>query len=283
MIAVIGGTGTTGRHVVEGLRERGGDIRCIVRDETRARSVLGDGLQYATGDLADASSIEAACAGCDTLFLVSPHSPVLGQQQSDAIDAAIRAGVKRIVKLAGMMTNPAMAIPAQHKIAEEHLQNSDVTWTIVRPNFFMQNLLNTAPTVASAGKMMMPFPGDIPIGMIDVRDSAEICVEALTGDGYGNQLLEVTGSTVTLEECARVLSAAIERDIPYIRLPLDAAQKFAMDNGAPDWAAEHIGNIVKDIEAGTMSRDTGVVEEKLKRPPRDITGFFADHADNFRN
>lgn len=281
MIVIIGGTGTTGRHVVEGLKKSGAGIRCIVRDQDRAREVLGEGVEYVSGDLGDAASIEAASAGCEAMFLVSPHSPVLGQQQSDAIDAAIRAGVSRIVKIAGMMTNPEMAIPAQHKIAEEHLQASGIAWTIVRPNFFMQNLLNTAGAVVGQGKMMMPFPGDIQIGMVDVRDSAEICVRALTEDGYGEQLLEVTGPLTTLNDCAAALSAALEREIPYIQLPLDAAQKFAMDNGAPDWAADHIGNIVRDIEAGTMSRDTGVVQERLNRSPRNINDFFAEFSGQY--
>lgn len=283
MIAIIGGTGTTGRYVVAGLKESGSDFRCIVRNEESARGTLGDDVAYVTGDISDPATIEAGCAGCESLFLVTPHSPVLGAQQSGAIDAAKRAGVTRIVKLAGMMTNPDMAIPAQHKIAEEYLQASGIDWTIIRPNFFMQNLLNTAPAVVGQGKMMMPFPGDVSIGMIDVRDSADICVAALTEDGYGEQLLEVTGGLVTLNDCAVALSAEIGRDIPYVPLPLEAAQKFAMDNGAPDWAADHIGNIVKDIEAGTMSRDTGVIQEKLNRPPRDIATFFADNAAKFQN
>ena len=58
--------------------------------------------------------------------------------------------------------------------------------------------------------------------------------------------------------------------------------KMAADNGAPVWAVEHIGNIAIDIEARTMSRDTGTVAEILGRPARTIAGFFDDHAAQFR-
>lgn len=282
MIALIGGTGTTGKYVVEELKAQEADFRCIVRDEGRARETLGADVTLVTGDISDAATVEAGCAGCDTLFLLSPHNPALGQQQSDAIDAAKRAGVTRIVKLAGMMTNPDMRIPAQHGIAERHLENSGTAWTIIRPNFFMQNLLNTAPAVIGQGKMLMPFPGDVPIGMIDARDSAAVCARALTTDDYGEKLLEITGALVTLNECAAALSGVLGADIPFVQVPLEVAQKMAVDNGAPDWAAEHIGNIVRDIEDGTMSRDTGSVAEVLGRPARTVGEFFADHAGVFR-
>lgn len=282
MIALIGATGTTGKYVVQELARKGVEFRCIVRDEDRARQALGGDIVMVTGDISDPATVESGCAGCDTLFLLSPHNPALGQQQSDAIDAAKRAGVTRIVKLAGMMTNPDMRIPAQHGIAERYLQESGTAWTIVRPNFFMQNLLNTAGAVKGQGKMMMPFNPDVQIGMIDARDIAAVCATALTEDGFAEKLLEVTGGLVTLNDCAAALSAVLETDIPYVQAPLEMAQKMAMDNGAPDWAAEHIGNIVKDIEAGTMSRDTGTVAEILGRPARTISGFFEDHGELFR-
>jgi uncharacterized protein YbjT (DUF2867 family) len=124
MIAIIGATGTTGKYVVQELALKGVDFRCIVRDADRARQTLGGDIALVTGGISDPSTVEAGCAGCDTLFLLSPHNPAIGQQQSDAIDSAKRAGVTKIVKLAGMMIYPEMRIPAQHGIAERHLQAS---------------------------------------------------------------------------------------------------------------------------------------------------------------
>jgi hypothetical protein len=107
-------------------------------------------------------------------------------------------------------------------------------WTIVRPNFFMQNLLNTA------------------------------------------------GALVTLNDCAAALSVVLGTNVPFVRALLEMAQTMVADNGAPDWAVEHIGNIARDLEARTMSRDTGTVAEILGRPARSIAAFFEDHADRFR-
>ena len=282
MIAIIGATGTTGKYLVQELAGKGVEFRCIVRDADRTREVLGDGVALATGDISEPATVEAACAGCDALFLLSPHNPALGQQQSDAVDAAKRAGVTRIVKLAGMMTNADMRIPAQHAIAERYVEESGAAWTIIRPNFFMQNLLNTAGVVKGQGKMMMPFDPEVPIGMIDARDTAAVCATVLTEDGYAGKLLELTGGLVTLNDCAAALTAVLGKEVPFVRAPLEIAQKMAAENGAPDWAVEHIGNIALDIEARTMSRDTGTVAEILGRPARTIAGFFDDHAAQFR-
>jgi hypothetical protein len=104
----------------------------------------------------------------------------------------------------------------------------------VRPNFFMQNLLNTA------------------------------------------------GALVTLNDCAAALSVVLGTNVPFVRALLEMAQTMVADNGAPDWAVEHIGNIARDLEARTMSRDTGTVAEILGRPARSIAAFFEDHADRFR-
>ena len=275
MIAVIGGTGTTGREIVEGLRQAGAAFRCIIRDTVRAAGQLGDDVALIEGDLADPATIEAGCAGCESLFLLSGHGPAMADQQKSAIDAAIRAGVRRIVKSAGMMVDPAMMIPRLHVEAEDHLKASGVDWTILRPNFFCQNLLNAAGAVRAEDKMIMPFPADVPIAMIDVRDTAAVAVRVLTGDGHGGVTYELTGSPVTLDECARVLSRTLGKDVAYVQAPLETAHSMMRDQGAPDWVLDQVANILTYIERGGLSRATGDVEEITGRPPRTLDDFFS--------
>jgi uncharacterized protein YbjT (DUF2867 family) len=277
MIAVIGGTGTTGREVVKGLADAGASFRCIVRDPDRAAGQLGDDIALVEGDLADPATIEAGCAGCESLFLLSGHGPVMAEQQKGAIDAARRAGVRRIVKSAGMMVNSAMMIPRLHIEAENHLKASGVDWTILRPNFFRQNLLNTAGAVREQNKMIMPFPADVPIAMIDVFDTADVAVHVLGQEGHSGATYELTGAPVTLNECAAALSRALGREVVYVQAPLDAAQAMMRDRGAPDWALDQVANIVSCIEDGELSRATGDVEKITGHSPRTPDDFFTDY------
>ena len=275
MLAVIGSTGTTGREVVAGLQTAGAEFRCIVRDTDRAAGQLGDDIALVEGDLADTESIEAGCAGCETLFLLSGDSPVMARQQIGAIDAAVRAGVSRIVNSSGMMLDPAMMIPRLRVEIEDHLKACGVDWTILRPNFFRQNLLKSAVAVRAEDRMIMPFPPDMPIAMIDVRDTADAAVRVLTGEGYAGATYELTGAPVTLDECAAALSPILGRDIAYVQAPLEMAQNTMRDQGAPDWALDHIANIVACIEGGGLSRATDDVDKLTGRAPRHLDDFFS--------
>ncbi len=275
MIAVIGATGTTGREVVKGLREAGAAFRCIVRDTGRAEGQLGDDVALIEGDLADPATIEAGCAGCGTLFLLSGHGPALAEQQSGAIDAATRAGVRRIVKSAGMMVDPAMMIPRLHLAAEDHLKAAAADWTILRPNFFRQNLLNAAGAVRAEDTMTMPFPAAMPIAMVDVRDTAAVAVRVLTEDGHSGVTYELTGAPVTLDDCAAALSRVLGKDVVYVQAPLEAAQAMMRENGAPDWTLDQVADIVTSIESGGLSRATGNVENITGRAPRTLDDFFS--------
>ena len=275
MIAVIGGTGTTGREVVKGLQEEGARFRCIVRDAERAQGMLGDDVAVVEGDLADPATVEAGCRDCEALFLLSGHSPAMAEQQINAIDAAKRAGVRRIVKSAGMMVHPEMMIQRLHVEAEDHLKESRADWTILRPNFFRQNLLNAAGVVREQDKIIMPFPADVPIAMIDVRDTAAVAVKVLTEDGHAGVTYELTGVPVTLNECAAALTRALGKNIAYVQAPLEKAQAMMRENGAPDWALDQIANIVTCIEQGVLSRATGDVEKLIGRAPRTLDDFFS--------
>ena len=82
-------------------RKKARSFRCLVRDTAKAAETLGSDVELVQADLSDAASVEAGLAGCDKLFLLSGHSPVMVEQQLNAVNAAKAAGVKHIVKLSG--------------------------------------------------------------------------------------------------------------------------------------------------------------------------------------
>jgi uncharacterized protein YbjT (DUF2867 family) len=174
MIVVIGGTGNTGRALVKGLSNKGLGFKCMVRDEAKARDTLGEDVALVVGDLDDPASLDRALAGADKVFLNSGHGPALLIQQKNAIDAATRAGVAHFVKMSGSEKAITADGPSQimrdHYHAEEALKASGLTWTIVRPNYFINNVMMFAPTVSADSKFMAPIAGGAPISMIDVRD-----------------------------------------------------------------------------------------------------------------
>lgn len=69
---ITGATGFLGRHVVDVLREQGWSILALVRDEDRARNLLGSDIDFIKGDLAFPSSFQQNLPqGIDCIFHIA--------------------------------------------------------------------------------------------------------------------------------------------------------------------------------------------------------------------
>src|SRR5918911_4110124 len=105
MILVTGATGNAGSEVVRSLRQRGAPVRAFIRNPAEAGR-LGNGVQLATGDFADPRSVRAALEGVDRVFLSGADDPRRVGWETELIDAACAAGVRRIRKLSGVGAPP---------------------------------------------------------------------------------------------------------------------------------------------------------------------------------
>ena len=101
-------------------------MRAFVRDPGPARRQLGADVELAVGDLADPRSVRAALDGADTLFLSCADDPRRVGWETSAIDAAVAAGVRRVVKLSAVGAEPGspVAFWDWHGQVEEHLRAS---------------------------------------------------------------------------------------------------------------------------------------------------------------
>ena len=287
MIGVIGGTGNTGRAVVAALQAKGADFRCLVRDLGKAAETLGSDVELVQADTADAATIEAGLAGCDKLFLLTGHSPAMGEQQIAAIEAAKRAGVKHIVKLSG---GDAVATPdcpskigQAHWQVEEALKASGVEWTILRPGLFMQNFLNMAGMVKEQSKIMMPVPADVEAGMIDVRDTADVAAEVLTGDGHNGQSYSLASANRTPGDVAAVLSAELGREIAFVQVPMEGAVGAMKERGMPEWLIDHQSAVMGLLATGVLAQTNDNIEKISGHAARTLEDFVHDFAGAFKD
>jgi uncharacterized protein YbjT (DUF2867 family) len=112
------------------------------------------------GDFDQPDSLEAAMAGCDHLYLVSPPSPRQPEQEQNVTDAAKRAGVAHVVKQTVLGADPdaPIAFGRWHGRIEQYLVQSGLAYTLVRPHSFMQNFLLSAQPVAEPPGRPAPAP-----------------------------------------------------------------------------------------------------------------------------
>jgi len=286
MIGVIGATGMTGRELVAALKEKGAEFRCLVRDTAKAAETLGGDVELVQADLADAASIEAGLQGCDKLFLLSGHSPVMVEQQLNAVNAAKAVEVNHIVKLSGgsfiiKEDTPAL-IGRGHWQIEQEICASGIDWTFLRPGFFMQNFLNMAEAIKGMGKVMMPVPADVGLGMIDVRDTADAAAGILTSDGHAGQVYELSGPNVTPAEAVAAIGSAIGKEIAFVPVPMEGAIGAMKERGMPDWLVDHQSTLMGIAAAGNMATYGNDLIEKLAgHAPRTPADFARDNAGAF--
>ena len=220
-ILVTGATGNVGSGLVSSLIAKGASVRALVREPSRAPGLTDAGVEVVIGDLDRPETPDAAFGGVGTVFLVTPGNPNQVTQAHNGIAATKRAGVPHLVRLSAESVRVAAdtpaRIPRQHAAIDPELVASGLAYTILRPHFFMQNLLMAAESVASDGALYMPVK-DGRVGMIDVRDVVEVATKVLTEDGHEGHTYGLTGPALDLlPRCRRRALEGAEQGGPVRR------------------------------------------------------------------
>lgn len=284
MILVTGATGKTGSEVVRQLRARGAAVRALVRDRARGEALLPAGVALAEGDLASPETLDAALLGVERLFLLSPSEPGAVELQVSTIEAAQRAGVRRVVKLSALRAHEAspVGLLRDHRAIEQRLEVSGLPFTIVRPHTFMQNLLAFAATIGGGGKLY-GSAGEGRVGFVDVRDIAAVAAAVLTEDGHEGRTYDVTGpQALSYSEVAERLSAAIGCPVTYVDLPPAAFRRGLIGAGVPEWLADNLVALDQTFREDRGDVVTDVVRSVGKAEPRSVDQFAREFAPVFR-
>jgi len=256
---VLGGTGKTGRRVAERLASRGVPTRVASRAADPAF------------DWGDQSTWEAVLDGVRAAYIsYAPDLAIPGATDSIAafVEKAVEQGVQRLVLLSGRGEEEAQR-------CERIVQEAGVEWTVVRASWFNQNFSEGEfLDMVLAGAIALPA-GDIPEPFVDVNDIVDVAVAALTEDGHGGQIYEVTGPrTLTFREAVAEIARASGREIAYVPIPHEAFAAGIAESGAPDdiaWLLDYLFSTVLD---GRNAHVCDGVQRALGREPTD----FADYA-----
>jgi uncharacterized protein YbjT (DUF2867 family) len=267
VIALLGATGTIGRHVAAGLAERPVDARAVVRDPTRTDVPL----PLVHGDLSRPQTLRAAFEGVERLLLLTPHGPEQDLQEAAAVEAAVAAGVQQIVKISGgapsLGPNGPSPTAVGHWRAERLIEASGLRWTFLRPSFLMQNLLSLPLT---GGLLLAPM-GHAPIAMIDARDVAACAVAALTADDRDGAWHLTGPAGVTFTDVAPHLGAR-----RYVNVPRKVAAAAMRKRGATPFEVDHAMGMAGYLASGADGAPTNDVRRLTGRAPRSLAQFFDD-------
>lgn len=233
-VLCVGGTGTVGSRVVEGLVARGASVRCLTRSADRTRT-SDEGVEFVRGDLEQPDTLGTALEGVSRMHLLTALHPQEARLGIGAVDAAAEAGVERIVFHSAHRAHAAPHIPhfASKMEILAALEASGVPWATIEPNHYFQNDLWLRRSL-EAGVYPAPL-GGVGLHRVDVRDIADATVNALLDDGHAGIRYPVVGPQVlTAEHVARTWSEHLGREIEYVGDDLDAWEARANRN-LPGW------------------------------------------------
>lgn len=279
MILLTGVTGKTGGATADALLKKGVKFRALVRSVKKAAALKDQGVELVAGDVADHRSLERALEGITKALLVLPNTERQFELETQFTDAAVKAKVKHLVKMSSMEATAGAKtpIPRMHYASEQHIQQSGLDWTLIKPNFFMQNLLGSAKTIREQGKILLPM-GNGKTGMADIRDIGAVTAEALTGTGHENKRYEITGpELLSFYDVADRFTAVLGRKIEYVPVPLPNFKEGLSRVLTSVWHVNAVAALLGEIAEGGLTGLTDTVQQVLGRPPISLEQFIRDN------
>jgi NAD(P)H dehydrogenase (quinone) len=264
-LAVTGSTGRLGSRVARGLSQLGVDQRLLVRDPSMAPALPGTHILAA--DYGDGAAVRTALTGAHTVFMVSAsETPDRIQQHLTFIDAAVAAGVQRIVYVSFFGASPTatFTLARDHWATEEHLRSIGVAYTILRDNVYADF---TPHFIGTDGSIRGPA-GDGRVAVVAQADIAEVAVAVLTSDGaHDGRTLNLTGpEALTMYEIAAILSDHLGRTVSYIPETVDEAYASRASYGAPQWQVDGWVSTYTAIAAGELATVNEDIPEVTGHP-----------------
>jgi uncharacterized protein YbjT (DUF2867 family) len=269
-ILVTKATGTTGRHVVTGLAKRAVTVKAGSRNPSFAAQ---ENIVPLAFDWENRSTWAPALDGTDAIYLVK-----------DFTRLAETSGATKIVLLSEIAAE-TRADDAHERQVERVIEQSNLDYAILRPNWFMQDFIDDrffGNLIREDGVIVMTTAGAA-TSWIDARDIADVAVELLLGEACGRQALTLTGpDALTLDQLADRVSAVAGAVVRPVEETTEAAEARLRSAGAPEQFIEYFSDIGRSIIKGDTALVTDVVASITGHPPRSLDEFLAEHASLLR-
>jgi uncharacterized protein YbjT (DUF2867 family) len=268
-VLVLGGTGKTGRRIVERLRAAGATARPAARSGADVRF-----------DWDDIATHDAALRGVDAVYLVPPalrldHAPAVAA----FLDRAAAAGVRHVTYLSARGVDQAPPELALRAIELDLAAHADLTHAVLRPGWFLQNFSEGFFAPSADGVIVAPT-GDGREAFVHADDIAEVAVATVldpaahAGAGY-----ELTGPEArSFADVAASIAAATGRPVRHVDVERDAWVAQAVAGGVPADYAELLGGLLDGVRAGHGAATTDDVERVTGHRARGLAELVADPA-----
>jgi len=284
---VTGATGRTGAGVVRHLQAAGEQVRILARDADKAKGTFEnlDGIEIVVGAFDDNAVLTQAFNGVDVAFLALGSSPDQIRLEKAIIDGAVGAQLPHLVKLSSTATrhDSALVVGRIHAEIQDHLLASGLSYTLLYPVSYANNLFYGAHSVATENKWVSAAPTGR-VAYIDIRDLAEAAALVLRDPSRHGKSYDLSGpDAYTFPEITQLLSRILGHGVTFVPASPDERRSTLLAQGISEWFAELVLSLETSAEAGELATVTPTLKELLGREPRSIEEFVIENVARFRS
>lgn len=269
-IVITGATGQLGRHVISSLLRLDVQLPDLVaagRNEDKLGALRELDLATVRIDYTDPATLDEAFAGADTVLLIS--SSEVGRrvpQHRNAVDAAVRAGVSRLVYTSALGADRGKLLLAEEHLAtEQAIAESGLPYTIVRNGWYTENFEPALRHAETTG-VVLASAGEGRVASATREDYAEAIAAVLAQDGHSGQTYELSGDVAwSFDELAAALTQVLDREVTYRRLTPEQHLAELERTGVDESTARFLVALDANIEDGALDLVTGDLSRLLGR------------------
>ena len=285
-LLVTGASGNLGKLVLDALLKRGvaaSDIIATTRDAAKLAGYAAKGIEVRHADFNDSASVKAAFAGADRVAIISTDAldgnGTRIRQQTGAVAAAKEAGVKHIVYTS--MPNPhegsRITFEADHRLTEDAVKNSGLSYTILRNSWYQENLFMNLPQVLASGTWYTSA-GQGKVSHIARQDCADALAAVLASGSTESRVYTLTGSqSFTTDEIASQVSDATGKPISVVHLTDEQLAGGMKSAGVPDFLVPFLVGFDANTREGAADLVNTDVETLIGRKPRALRAFLDEN------
>ena len=280
-VAIAGATGAVGGALTTLMSKD--DIALVGLTRNPGKANFPAGVEAAAVDFSNPATLLSALSGSDSLFLAQGGSPDQVANEIALIDAAVKAGVRHIVKLSAFGPASTLYPFNLHPQIEAYLAKQTVAYTVIRPTAFANLLRLIAPHVAAG--TWGGAVGDGRNNYIDVRDIAEVARLALLAEVEPDtaRVYHLTGPrSWSIPELTAEFSRLLGKDVRYQARTEQEQRELLLSTGLDAGRAGLVLGLDKLFRDCGISETTLTVEQLTGRAPRPLTEWLSDNIQLFQ-
>jgi uncharacterized protein YbjT (DUF2867 family) len=284
MILITGASGSVGKTVLQEASRKESKVRAMYRSKQEAAKAPS-GCEAVLADYSDKQSLRKALDGVTSIYVVCSPIPQLVELESNVLDACKESGVKHVVLNSALGAGDyGKSFPSWHRKVEDKLKTAGMSYTILRPNGFLQNIVAyNAPSIRTQGAFYAAM-GVAKVSYLDVGDIAVVAVKALQGGAHAGKTYELNGpEAISNQELAKRVSRVIGRTVNYVDIPESAQREAMLGTGMPEWQVTALLELQQYYKQGGGAKTDGLLEALIERDPVTLDQYLAANAKEFRD